>query len=218
MNPAPPAGSAPIRVLAVDDHPLMREGIAALLSGRDDIELVGEATSGREALAQFRLLQPDVTLLDLQMADGSGLDALVAIRRESPTARVVVLTTYAADALARRALAAGAQAYLLKSAVRRDLAELLVGVHRGQSFVSPEVASRLARADAADTLSARELAVLALVAQGHANKVIGHRLSVTEETVKSHVKNILAKLGARDRTHAVRLATERGLLGWEDAM
>lgn len=210
------AHGARVRVLTVDDHPLMREGIAALLSGRDDIELVGEATSGCEAVAQFRRLRPDVTLLDLQMAGGSGLEALVAIRRETPDARIVVLTTYAADELARRALAAGARAYLLKREVRRDLADLLVGVHGGQTFVSPEVAGRLARADAADVLSARERAVLGLIAQGHANKVVGHQLSVSEETVKSHVKKILSKLGARDRTHAVHLAIERGILGWED--
>ena len=210
------AATPRIRVLTVDDHPLMREGIAALLSGRDDIELVGEATNGREAVEQFRRLRPDVTLLDLQMASGGGLEALVEIRRESPDARIVVLTTYAADELARRALAAGARGYLLKSAVRRDLGDMLVGVHQGRTFISPEVATRLARADATDVLSARERAVLSLIAQGHANKVVGHRLSVSEETVKSHVKHILAKLGARDRTHAVHLAIERGILGWED--
>lgn len=209
------AAIARIRVLTVDDHALMREGIAALLSGRDDIELVGEATNGHEAVKQFRLLKPDVTVMDLQMGSGSGLDALMEIRRGSPDARIVVLTTYAAEELARRALAAGARAYLLKSEVRRDLGDMLAGVYRGQTFVSPEVASCLARADAADVLSARERAVLSLIAHGHANKVVGHQLSVSEETVKSHVKSILAKLGARDRTHAVRLAIERGILGWE---
>lgn len=207
-----------VRVLTVDDHPLMREGIAALLSGRGDIELVGEATSGRDAITQFRRLRPDVTLLDLQMSSGSGLEALVTIRRESPDARIAVLTTYAADELARRALAAGACAYLLKSEVRRDLGDLLVGVHGGHTYVSPEVAARLARADAAAVLTERERAVLSLIAQGHANKVVGHRLSVSEETVKSHVKKILSKLGARDRTHAVHLALERGILGWEDTV
>lgn len=212
------ADHPPVRVLTVDDHPLMREGIAALLSGRDDIELVGEATSGREAVTEFRRLLPDVTLLDLQMAGGGGLEALEEIRRESPGARIVVLTTYAADELARRALAAGARAYLLKSEVRRELADMLVAVHGGETFISPEMASRLARAGAADVLSVRERAVLSLIAQGHANKVVGHRLSVSEETVKSHVKNILAKLRARDRTHAVHLAIERGILGWEDTI
>jgi DNA-binding NarL/FixJ family response regulator len=204
--------TAPIRLLVVDDHPLMREGILGLVSGQADFEVVGEAADGHAAVTQFLALRPDITLMDLQMPDGSGQDAIVAIRREAPDARIVVLTTYAADALAQRALKAGAQAYLLKSVVRRELADILRGVHRGQRYISPEAATRLARAEADEPLSGREVAVLMQVAHGHSNKVIGHELSITEETVKSHVKNILAKLGARDRTHAVRLAIDRGLL------
>lgn len=214
---SPHAQAAPIRLLVVDDHPLMREGIAALIAGHDDLDLVGEASDGAAAIRQHRALQPDVTLMDLQMPDGNGLHAIDAIRAETPDARIVVLTTYAADALARRALDAGVQAYLLKSAVRRDLADVLRAVHRGQRFVSPGVTARLAGQGAADRLSERELDVLRLVANGHANKVIGARLTITEETVKSHVKNILAKLGARDRTHAVRLAIDRGILDWDRA-
>lgn len=201
-----------IRLLVVDDHPLMREGIAALVGAHADLELVGEASDGRTAVARFVALRPDITLMDLQMPDGSGLEAIEAIRRVAPDARIVVLTTYEADALARRALDAGVQGYLLKSAVRRDLAELLRRVHDGQRVLSPSVVARLSGASTQERLSSREIDVLKLVANGHANKVIGPRLSITEETVKSHVKNILAKLGARDRTHAVRLAIDRGIL------
>jgi DNA-binding NarL/FixJ family response regulator len=204
--------TSPIRLLVVDDHPLMREGILGLLSRHPDFQVVGEAADGHAALAQFRSLRPDITLMDLQMPEGSGQEAIVAIRREAPEARIVVLTTYANDTLAQRALKAGVQAYLLKSVVRRELADILRGVHRGQRFISAEAASRLARAEADEALSDREVSVLDQVAQGRSNKVIGQALSITEETVKSHVKNILAKLGAHDRTHAVRLAIDRGIL------
>jgi len=204
--------TSPIRLLVVDDHPLMREGILGLICGQADFQVVGEAADGQAAVTQFRSLRPDITLMDLQMPDGSGQDAIVAIRREAPDARIVVLTTYANDTLAQRALKAGAQAYLLKSVVRRELADILRGVYRGQRYISPEAATRLARAEAGEPLSDREVSVLDQIAQGRSNKVIGHALSITEETVKSHVKNILAKLGAHDRTHAVRLAIDRGIL------
>ena len=203
---------SPIRLLVVDDHPLMREGIIGLVSGQADFHVVGEAADGHAAVTQFRSLRPDITLMDLQMPDGSGQEAIVTIRREAPDARIVVLTTYATDTLAQRALRAGAQAYLLKSVVRRELADILRGVHRGQRFISPEAATRLARAESDEPLSDREVSVLDQIAQGRSNKVIGHELSITEETVKSHVKNILAKLDAHDRTHAVRLAIDRGIL------
>lgn len=202
----------PITVLVVDDHPLMREGISALLGQAPDVDLVGEASDGDEAIALHRTLRPDVTLMDLQMPRVAGLDALAAIRAEAPDARVVVLTTYAGDALARRALKAGAQAYLLKSAVRKDLVETIRAVHRGIVRVSPEVACAMASAMGAGDLTPRELDVLNLVAAGNSNKSAAVKLGLSEETVKGHVKNILSKLGANDRAHAVAMALARGLI------
>jgi DNA-binding NarL/FixJ family response regulator len=208
-----PAMSADlIRILAVDDHPLLREGIAALVSKQVDMRLVGEASSGRESVELFRQLRPDVVLMDVQMPDMSGIDALIAIRGEFPSAKVIVLTTYAGDALAKRALRAGAQAYVLKGSVRRELLDTIRAVHRGLKRVHPEVAAELAHHLGDEALSSRELEVLALIASGRSNKQIASELSITEETAKAHVKSIIAKLQANDRTHAVTLALARGII------
>jgi DNA-binding NarL/FixJ family response regulator len=202
----------PIRILAVDDHPLLREGIAALLANQKDMTLVAEGSTGREAIAQFRLHHPDVTLMDLQMPDMGGIDAIMAIRSESHDARIIVLTTYAGDALAQRALKAGAKAYVLKNDVRKDLLETIRAVHAGIKRIHPEVASEIAAHAADDALTIREIEVLSLIATGKANKLIADALSISEETVKGHVKNILSKLDASDRTHAVTLALKRGII------
>ncbi|WP_293853844.1 response regulator transcription factor [uncultured Alsobacter sp.] len=209
---ARPAGAHPITVLVVDDHPLIREGIAALLAQEPDLRLVGEAANGDQALALHRALRPQVTLMDLQMPGAGGLEAIEAIRAESPAARIIVLTTYGGDLLARRALKAGAQAYLLKSSVRKDLMDTIRAVHRGQTRVSSDVACAMAGAIGAEDLSPREQQVLQLIAAGNSNKAVAGLLGLAEETVKGHVKNILVKLGARDRTHAVALGMARGLL------
>ena len=202
----------PIRVLVVDDHPLLREGIAALITNQPDIELVAEGSNGHEAIELFRSQRPDVTLMDLQMPDMSGVDAIIAIRGEFPGARIVVLTTYAGDALAQRALKAGAQSYLLKGNVRKDLLDTIRAVHSGQKRIHPEVAAQLADHAGDDTLTAREVEVLLLIAAGNSNKAIADKLSITDETVKGHVSNVLSKLGANDRTHAVTLGLKRGII------
>jgi DNA-binding NarL/FixJ family response regulator len=201
-----------IRVMAVDDHPLVREGISALLRNQKDMEVVAEASNGREAIEQFRQHRPDVTLMDLQMPEMSGIDALSAIRGEFPQARVIVLTTYSGDAQVLRAMQAGARAYLLKSSLHRELLQTIRAVHAGQKHVPPEVASDLAAHVTDDSLTPREVHVLRLIGRGNANKEIAAQLSVTEETVKGHVKNILAKLGASDRTHAVTIGLKRGII------
>jgi len=201
-----------IGILAADDHPLLREGIAALISKQTDMRLVGEASSGREAVEQFRQLRPDVVLMDVQMPDMSGIDALIAIRSEFPSAKVIVLTTYAGDALAQRALLAGAQAYVLKGSVRRELLDTIRAVHRGLKRIHPEVAVELAQHLGDEALSSRELEVLTLIAGGLSNKQIASELSITEETAKAHVKRIIGKLQANDRTHAVTLALARGII------
>jgi DNA-binding NarL/FixJ family response regulator len=201
-----------IRVLCVDDHPLLREGIAALIGNQNDMELVAEACNGQEALLQFRKFRPDVTLMDLQMPEMGGIDAMSAIRVESPEARIIVLTTHAGDVQVTRALKAGARAYLLKGMLRKELLETIRAVHAGQKRVSSEVAAEIAEHATDDSLTPREIDVLRLVAQGNANKEIGARLTLTEETVKSHLKNILAKLGANDRTHAVTIGLKRGII------
>jgi len=203
---------AVIRILAVDDHPLIREGIAAVITNQPDMQLVGEASSGREAIEKFRASQPDVTLMDLQMPEMSGIDAMIAIRGENPGARIVVLTTYGGDALAARALKAGAQAYVLKSLVRKDLLDTIRVVHAGAKRVSLDVAEQLASNVAASSLSEREIEVLRLVASGHSNKRIAGALSISEDTAKGHMKNILEKLGAVDRTQAVTLGLRRGII------
>ena len=205
-------GSSQIRILAVDDHPLVRQGIAGLVGVQQDMVLVAEACDGREAIQQFRTHRPDVTLMDLQMPDMNGIDAMIAIRNEFPDARVVVLTTYAGDVQVLRALKAGAQAYLLKSTLHKELLDTIRAVHSGKKSLSPEVSYEIAEHATDDTLTPAEIAVLRLIAAGNANKQIADELSITEETVKSRVKNILSKLGANDRTHAAMIGLKRGII------
>jgi len=201
-----------IRVLSVDDHPLLREGIAALIASEEDMELIGEAANGREAVDLFRKNQPDVTLMDLQMPEMNGIDAIGAIRGEFPEARIIVLTTHPGDVQVSRALKAGARAYLLKGMLRKELLETIRAVHAGQKRLSAAVAAEIAEHVADSAPTPREIEVLRLIAAGNTNKEIGALLSLTEVTVKSHVKNILSKLGANDRTHAVTLALKRGII------
>jgi DNA-binding NarL/FixJ family response regulator len=202
-----------IRVLCVDDHTVLRIGIGALLSTSPDIRLVAEASNGLEAIEEVRRHQPDVTLMDLQMPRMGGIDAMVAIRSEFPKAKIIVLSTYSGDALVQRALKTGASAYVLKSEVRTDLVDSVRAVHAGKKVFTPEIAIQLASHTNVEQLSNREVEVLALVAAGNSNKRIGRELSITEGTVKNHVKTILAKLCARDRTHAVTVGLERGVIG-----
>jgi len=201
-----------IRVLAVDDHALLREGIAALIRKQPDMELVAEASNGREAVELFRRHRPDVTLMDLQMPEMSGIDAISAIRGEYPDARIVVLTTWAGDAQVVRALQAGARAYLLKGLLRKELVETIRAVHAGQKRLTPEVAAEIAEHATDEALTPRELEVLRLVAFGNANKEVAAQLSLSEATVKGYLKNILSKLQANDRTHAVAIAVKRGII------
>jgi DNA-binding NarL/FixJ family response regulator len=201
-----------IRILVVDDHSLVREGIATFIGGQSDMKLVAEAANGREAIQQFREQNPNVTLMDLQMPEMNGLDAIIAIRNEFQEARIIVLTTYKGDVQVLRALKAGARAYLLKGLLRKELLETIRVVHAGEKRIPPEIASQLAEHAADDALTLREIDVLRLLAGGSANKLIADRLSITEETVKFHVRNILSKLGASDRTHAVTIALKRGII------
>ncbi|MGD0302154.1 MAG: response regulator transcription factor [Bryobacteraceae bacterium] len=201
-----------ISVLTVDDHPLLRSGIAAVLEGEEDILVVGEATNGKEAVENFRVLRPDVTLMDLQMPVMNGIDAILAIRREFPSARIVILTTYDGDAQAVRALKAGAAGYLLKNMLREELVNTIRSIHAGRRRVPAEIAAEIAEHVADETLTDREVEVLRKVAAGTPNKIIASQLAISEATVKTHMKSILLKLGANDRTHAVTIAMKRGFL------
>jgi len=201
-----------IRVLVVDDHPLLREGIAVLVAQQPDLLMVGEASTGHEAVEQFRSTQPDITLMDIKMPDMSGIDAIIAIREEFPQARIIVLTTYEGDVLAWRALKAGARAYVLKGNVRKDLADTIRAVHDGSKRIEPAIALKLANGAADSALTSREIEVLTLIAAGNSNRTIAMSLEINEETAKSHVKNILTKLRTDDRTHAVTLALRRGII------
>ena len=207
-----PASDKRIRILTVDDHPLLREGIAALVEGQPDMELVGEAANGLEAIECYRECHPDITLMDLQMPQMGGIDAMIAIRDRWPDAKVIVLTTYMGDVLAHRALQAGARAYVLKVLVRKELLDTIRAVHSGSKRVHPEVAADIASHLGSDVLSHREIDVLTAIATGKSNKTVASTLGIGEETVKMHVKAILAKLGANDRTHAVTLALKRGII------
>lgn len=207
-----PAGGPPIRVLVVDDHPMMREGICAALTRHEDVAVIGEANDGHEALAMFRDLHPDVVLMDVQMPGLGGIEALEAIRAEQPDAAVLILTTYPGDAQAHRAIQAGAAGYLLKSCLRKELIDTVRAVHARRRVISADVAQQLALHAPQDRLSEREIDVLRLVAEGHPNKQIAWQLSLSIETVKSHLKSVFEKLGVDDRTHAVTIAVRRGYL------
>jgi DNA-binding NarL/FixJ family response regulator len=200
-----------IRILAVDDHPLLRKGIAALVSAESDMQLIAEASNGREAIEKFRLHRPDVTLMDLQMPDMNGTEAITKIQSEFPEARIVVLTTYTGDTQVLKALKAGARGYILKGNVHRELLEIIRAIHAGHKRIPPDIAAELAEHAADDELSPREIDVLRLIAAGNSNKIIADQLSIGEATVKSHVTNILSKLGANDRAHAVTIALKRGI-------
>jgi DNA-binding NarL/FixJ family response regulator len=208
MSNEPP----PIRILSVDDHPLIRQGIAGLVAVHPDMTVVAEAANGREAIQQFRTQRPDITLMDLQMPEMQGFDAMISILREFPEARIVVLTTYAGDVQILRALKAGARAYLLKDSLHRELLETIRGVHAGKKSLSAEASFQLADHATDDALSAGETRVLRLIAAGNANKEIAAQLSLSEETVKGQVRNILSKLGAKDRTHAAMIGLKRGII------
>ena len=201
-----------IRILTVDDHALLRNGIAGLVNAEPDMKMIAEAATGVEAIKQFRQHRPDITLMDLQMPDMSGIEAIIGIRGDFPEARIIVLTTYSGDVQVVRALRAGARGFLLKGRVNRELLDAIRAVHAGQKRIPPEIAAQLADHAGEEDLSARELGVLGLVARGNANKEIAARLTITEETVKSHITKILAKLAANDRTHAVTIGLKRGII------
>ena len=205
-------GSGRIRILAVDDHVLVRQGIAVLLDTQPDMALVAEASNGREAIQQFRAHRPDVTLMDLQMPEMNGIDAIMAIRGEFPDAKIVVLTTYQGDVQILRALKAGAKGYLLKNTFHKELLDMIHAVHAGKKALSPEVSYEIAEHATDDALTPAEINVLRLIAAGNANKQIADQLSITEETVKGRVKNILSKLGANDRTQAAMIGLKRGII------
>jgi len=201
-----------IRILTVDDHPMLREGIAAVLASEEDMILVAEASNGREAVEQFRTHHPDVTLMDVQMPEVNGIDAIVKIREEFPDARIIVLTTYTGDAQAARAFKAGAFGYLLKSMVRKELIDTIRAVHAGKKRIPVEIAVEMAQHHSDDALTEREIEVLREVAAGNANKMVAQLLNISEETVKAHMRSILSKLAANDRTHAVTIAVKRGII------
>ena len=202
----------PIRILSVDDHPLIRQGVAGLLATQADMNLIAEAANGRDAIQQFHRHRPDITLMDLQMPELNGLDAIIAIRGEFPEARIIVLTTYAGDVQALRALKAGARAYLLKDSLHKELLATIRAVHAGKKSMSAEVSFQLAEHATDDALTKTEIRVLRLIAEGNANKAIAAQLSTSEDTVKGQVRNILSKLGAKDRTHAAMIGLKRGII------
>nr|WP_231993179.1 response regulator transcription factor [Mitsuaria sp. 7] len=211
MNDSAPT-SSPITVMAVDDHALMRSGITTVIDAEPDMRMVAEATTGLEALSRFRQHQPDVTLMDLRMRDMDGIEAMTAIRREFPHARIVILTTFPGDFQAARAIKAGAVGYLLKGLMRTELLDTIRGVHAGRMMLPPAIEAAIAQHAGSRALSLRETQVLRLVALGHANKEVAEHLSLTEETVKVHMRTILGKLSAKDRTHAVTIALKRGII------
>jgi len=202
----------PIRILSVDDHPLIRQGVAGLVATQADMSVIAEAANGREAIQQFHRHRPDITLMDLQMPEMNGLEAIIAIRGEFPEARIIVLTTYAGDVQALRALKAGARAYLLKDSLHKELLATIRAVHAGKKSMSPEVSFQLAEHATDDALTPTEVRVLRLIAEGNANKEIAAQLSTSEDTVKGQVRNILSKLGAKDRTHAAMIGLKRGII------
>lgn len=211
-EPIPIREPAPIRILAVDDHPVIRRGIAAIIATQADMTLVAEASNGREAIQQFRTHRPDITLMDLQMPEMCGVDALSAIRGEFPHAKIIVLTTYGGDVQILRAVKGGAQAYLLKNTFHEELVATIRAVHAGKKKLSPEVSFEIAEHSTDDALTPAEISVLRLIAAGNANKEIADQLSLAEDTVKWRVKNILSKLGARDRTQAAMIGIKRGII------
>lgn len=206
------SAKGPIRILTVDDHPMLREGIAASIARQPDMLLVAEANDGKEGVEQFRAHRPDITLMDLQMPAMSGIEAITAIRKDFPDARIIVLTTYSGDAQAARAFKAGASGYLLKNMLRKELVETIRSVHGGKKRIPPEIAREMAEHHIDDALTEREMEVLREVAAGNSNKIIADHLNISEQTVKTHMKIILAKLAANDRTHAVTIALKRGII------
>jgi len=202
----------PIRIMAADDHVLLRKGIAAIIASQPDMSLVAEASNGREAVEQYRTHRPDITLMDLQMPEMNGLDAMIAIRTEFPEARIIMLTTYTGDVQVLRAMKVGARGYLLKTLLDKELLETIRAVHGGKKMLSAEASYELAEHATSDALTPAEIDVLRLIAAGHANKQIAAQLSVTEDTVKGRVKSILSKLGANDRTHAAMIGVKRGII------
>jgi DNA-binding NarL/FixJ family response regulator len=206
------AESSLIRIMAVDDHPLLRQGIAGLVADQPDMKMVAEASNGREAIHQFRTHHPDVTLMDVQMPEMNGVDAIIAIRGEFAEARIIVLTTYTGDVQVVRALKAGARAYLLKNSLHKELLDTIRAVHSGKKTISPEASFQLAEHATNDALTPAEIRVLRLIAAGNANKEIAAQLLISEETVKGQVRNILSKLGANDRTHAAMIGLKRGII------
>ena len=203
---------SPIRILVVDDHPVVREGVTTLVGGQSDMRVVGEASNGREAIQQFRAHRPDITLMDIQMPVMSGLDALIAIRDEAPEARIVMLTTYSGDAQVQRAIKAGARGYLLKNSLHEEMLQAIRAVHVGRKAISAEASFELAEHATDDALTPAEIRVLRLIAEGNANKEIAEQLAISEETVKGQVRNILSKLGAKDRTQAAMIGMKRGIV------